>query len=208
MLPAFRYLDIPNFDQVSNKLLDLVTTSLYKTFVDGNTVFRFIKTEDAVEFDIRDNKEFWNFLDRDEVLGLVPELSQALEDLGVTPLKMALILVTDDGTPLHSDFASAGTVERINWPIVNGETSQTWFIEVLPQASTKIADPHSMEENKAYRVYDPRDAVKRLDSYILTRPIAFNFTVPHYVHKIDNEKTHPDLPRLLLTIDIDRSLIK
>jgi len=208
MLPAFRYLDIPNFNRVSKRLLDLVTTSLYKTFVDGNTVFRFIKTEDAVEFDIRDNKEFWNFLNCEEVLGLVPELSQALNDLRVTPLKMALILVTDDGTPLHSDFASQGTVERINWPIVNGETSQTWFIEVLPHASGTIADPHSMEENKAYRVYNPQDAVKRLDSYILTRPIVFDFTVPHYVHKINNEKTHPDLPRLLLTIDIDRSLIK
>jgi hypothetical protein len=208
MLPAFKYLDIPNFDQISKILLDLVTTSLYKTFVNGNTVFRFTKTHDTVEFDIRDNKEFWNFLDCQEVLGLVPELSQALKNLGVTPLKMALILVTDEGTPLHSDFAPEGTIERINWPIVNGNTSQTWFIEVLPHTNTKIADPYSMESNKGYCVYDPKDAVKRLGSYILTQPIAFNFTVPHYVHTIDNEKTHPDLPRLLLTIDIDRSLIK
>jgi len=208
MSPAFRYLEIPNFDQVSNKILELVTTRLYKTVVDGNTVFRFCETPDAVEFDIRNNKEFWNFLDCQEILGLVPELSQILNNLKVTPLHMSLIVVTNDGTPLHSDFAPEGTVERINWPIANGHTSQTWFMEVSPYANVEISDPQSKEANKEYCLYDFKDAVRKLGSYILTRPVVFDFTVPHYVQSINNKKTHPDLPRLLLTIDIDRSLIK
>jgi hypothetical protein len=211
MLPAFKYLDIPNFDQISKILLDLVTTRLYKTNVDGDIVFRFINTDNAVKFDIKDNKEFWNFLNCQEVLTLVPELAQALKNLGVTPLKIALILVTEYGTPIHRDYATEGTVERINWPIVNGNTSQTWFVEVLPEADVIEANNRvheKVDSYKGFRVYDPKDVIRTLDSYILTQPVAFNFTVPHCVHTINNEKTHPDLPRLLLTIDIDRSLIK
>ena len=205
-MTPFCYLDIPNHQQISNKLLDLVTNSLYSNYnpKTKNTYFSFTPTPGQPKFDIRNNNEFWNMLDYQDLLTHVPELKEALDKLGVTIVNMNLIMVKTGEAVLHSDLSgNPALTERINWPIVNALTSETRFYKMKPAPATKVGRAVSGEPNKGFIMYSPAEIESWLGTYTLSQPLIFNFKIPHSVHPIPGSiTTHPGMPRLLLTITV------
>lgn len=199
-MQPFKYLDVDNHEVVSKKLYDLILNSLYKNqspYGYSYLTFR-PQIEGQEKYDIKTNNEFWNFLDYREVLDLIPELKQTLEQLDVTPLSIALLVVRKGYGQLHSDRSGHNTEMRINWPIVNCETTKTVFYKLKTTETIEKADPPSGEGNKWFFLYDPKDIEQEIGTYTLTKPIVFKFTVPHSV-TVDFEKN--TIPRMLLTID-------
>lgn len=210
MIIPFRYLDIPNFDIVSQRLLEMVSSNLYITEHNNSKVLRFSKpATEYQKFDISGPTDFWNYLDIREILLMIPELKIILKDLEVTPLSMGLLIVKNLNGNLHSDPGQPSVLSRINWPIVNGTICKTTFYQLKDNANFTIGQNLSNDHLKAHPVYNAEDIESELGSYILTQPVALNTKHPHQISPIkDAVSERPDLPRLVLSIALNKDLIE
>lgn len=208
-MKPYAYLDIPNHQAISQRLLDLFTTSLYRNYSPDtkNTYYTFTPKPGQTPYDIKLNTEFWNMLNTQDLLIHIPELKEALVKLNIEMVNISYIVVKSGEAVLHSDLAGDPELtERVNWPIANAATSETRFYSVKNTVSTTVGKANSGEPNKDYIMYNPRDTVEHLGTYVLSKPIIFNFRTPHSVHRVPGAAPErPDLPRLLLTITVRKS---
>ena len=204
---ACRYIDIENFETISKKILRLIITSLYKSETEfGDILFKFHKDyEDHKRYNIFEHTNFWNFLDYHELLSMVPELKESLDKINVQPYTMSLLVITEGYGTLHSDSPSKSNV-RINIPIFNcdDETKTCFFKMKSNQTITTDYVPPNIDEHNFTKFYNFEDIDYEIGHYVLTKPVLFNYKIPHAV--ILSEKAK--FPRLVLNIDFDSATIK
>ena len=206
----FKYLDIPNFAVVSQRMFELISNGIYSMPNGKNTLLKFSPGPTTKLLDLSQPTDFWNFLDNVEVFTLIPELKTALDELGVSVIgKINLLIIKESSTYyIHSDLAKHKALSRINWPIINGTISKTIFYECNQNITPKIEQSLSREPAKNFLVYEHKDVISEIGSYVLTQPVAIDESVPHEVVLIDGStKERNDYPRLVLSISIDKDLV-
>ena len=205
---ACRYIDIENFETISKKLLRLVVTSLYKSETEfGDILFKFHKDyEDHERYNIFEHTNFWNFLDYHDVLSMVPELKESLDKINVQPYMMSLLVITEGYGTLHSDSPSKSNNIRINIPIFNcdNETKTCFFKMKNNRTITTGYVPPRVDKHNLTKSYSHEDIDYEIGHYVLTKPVLFNYMIPHAIIRSKKAK----FPRLVLTIDFDSDTIK
>jgi hypothetical protein len=204
---ACRYIEIENHETISKKILHLVNTSLYKSETDrGDILFKFHKDFEEHElYNIYEHTNFWNFIDCDDILSLVPELKCSLDNIDVHPYMMSLLVITEGYGILHTDAPSKHNI-RINIPILNCDPeTKTHFFKMKTDriVSTDYIPPKIDEDNQT-KFYDPADIDYEIGHYILTKPVLFDYLIPHAVVLSETAK----FPRLVLNIDFDSDTLK
>ena len=176
----YKFLDIPNYSLISNKIYDYVLTKT--DIMTGDTV--------------------WNETNQQEILNEVPELKLVLDNLQLKVERHggeAIAIVKADpgiGIKIHMDY---DTEPRILWPIRNCQGSYTKFFKVNP---TNIIQQRRVVDGSIYNylITDPESA-KQIDSLELTAPVVFTPWIPHGVW------CNPDCnePRLTMTIKFNNN---
>ncbi len=206
-MTAYRYIDIENYEIIRKKVLWLIITSLYKSETElGDILFKFHKDiDDQENYNIFEHTNFWNFIDYHDVLSMVPELKESLDKINVQPYMMSLLVITEGYGTLHTDAPSKSNI-RINIPIFNcdDETKTCFFKMKNSQIITTDYVPPNIDEHNLTKFYNFEDIDYELGHYVLTKPVLFNYMIPHAVVLSEKAK----FPRLVLNIDFDSDTIK
>ena len=173
MQQPFKFLNIPDHEQVSREMLDFLEhhTDIIKSYP----------------------PQFWNPVEIKTVLQCVPSLKKFLIRYKLIPVQMSVIIFDPITmyTRIHSD--PLDTYVRLLWPIKNCAGSLTKFYDIPKQEmveGTKInwkdsskvhLDHYDNLEQNVY--YPPLDREwPEIDQVELTGPIAFDGSVPHGVN--------------------------
>ena len=206
-MKPFKYLDIENYDIITEKLRYYILNSLYLNQTEKSDInFTFTKRFDGQPlYDIRSHKTFWNFLDFNDVLNAIPELNVACQKLDISPFNFNLIVIPRDYGELHSDAQpdKASFPFRINWPVHNCDsfTKVRFFkLKTNKTINTNYVPPNAtVKEETPTSIYDKTDIDHALGYYILTKPVLINYLVPHAVEFPKGFLA--SYPRVIMSID-------
>ena len=154
----YKFLDIPNHKLISDKLYDYVANHTY----------------------VPHEEKFTNPLNVEEAYSYVPELKEALDNLGLEMTYLSIIQSIPgsyfDGG-VHIDVGDAIHGARFIWPVYNCIGSETRFFEI-PEEFMKFS-----EVPDGYHAIIPTipPPYKQIDQYELTAPAAIDTRVPHGV---------------------------
>ena len=177
MRPIYRFLDVDNYQDLSDQLYDFVVnhTDIIKPF-------------DPV---------FFTDVDVACTLAHVPLLKEFLSLRFLVPTKMSVIVVPANSKPnLHVD--TADPFVRILWPVRNCTGSQTKFYDIPRECLrlTNLSDGVFF-----YDIIEQREW-QSLGEFELTAPVVFDASVAHEVHPSPDATGH----RISFTIGFDRDL--
>jgi hypothetical protein len=149
----YKFIDIPNHEIISSKVYD---------YIINNT-------------DILNRNHSWHYLQYLDVLGQIPELKTALDNLNLIPCMMAIVSCKPDSTvKVHVD---SGPSTRILWPVKNCSGSYTKFFDVPEDCIVERKGP----EGDTYFEITSLENAKLLDQINLTSPVVFTPKIPHGV---------------------------
>jgi len=172
MADLYRYIDVENFEQLSDKL--------YRYVVDHTNIL--------------ETKLFWNTLVRDDVLEAIPELEQALGKVIPAKIVMVAIFYTPPGFEggIHIDRGPFDY--RLLMPVHSCEGSYTKFFDLN---GNEVIERYS-GENKTDPYYEVQDKFPmiEIDSVETVRPIIVNVKAPHGIFTNPNTIS----PRLTCTV--------
>ena len=177
MRPIYKFLDIDNFQAVSDQM------------------YRFIVNHT----DILKAKEPMFFTDVGiaHTLAHAPLLKEFLDSQFLVPTKMSVIVVPADSAPyLHVD--TLDPFVRILWPVRNTAQSQTKFYDV-PRECLELAS--FLDGVLYYNITEKRNW-ELLTEFELSSPLVFDASVAHAVHPAPGTTGH----RISFSVGFDRDL--
>lgn len=208
MLP-FKYLEIDNHKFISDKIKKLIEEQLYINFNSiGDIEFSFVGKHPYQEkYDILQHTNFWNFLSNESIIKFAPELIMSLNKLNIFPISYNLLISREDfyGV-LHSDGGDKNHPYRINWPILNCDDSVKTIFYKLKNSTLIDFDYKSKPFKEKLRqisletaIYDHNDIEDVIDFYVLSKPVIFNYSIPHNILWPKDKQLN--FPRCILAID-------
>lgn len=212
MVP-FKYLEISNHVYISNRLCDLILNSVYANKMsNGDIEFSFRpRHETQKKYNILHHQNFWNFLNLNEVLELIPELDECFKKIKIQPFNLNLLVVNEGYGILHTDGGPRINNLRINWPVYNCHPqTRTVFYKLKSKKTIQTDyDPPTIEddtENLKTKFYDTNEIDYEIGYYNLTQPVLINYTIPHAVKNPDDIKI--TYPRILMSVDFTGTSLK
>lgn len=154
----FRYLDVNNWQSIADK------------------VYLYVKNET----NILETDEFWNFTDREKLLEYAPELETYFISLGLNISHFAIIKMVDGHpTDIHIDWQAP--TSRIQWPILNCESSTTKLYKIVK------GKPRVDIVGKIFYWNLSGAEFEVVDEFKLNKPLVWRTNLPHCVFPTNNE---------------------
>lgn len=169
----YKFIDIPNYQLISDKMYDYIVN----------------KT------DILSGEAIWNWIDKEQVLNSIPELTEAMTDIGLE-IERISVIKTEPKTNIriHIDYDKE---PRMLWPIKNCVGSFTNFFKV---DAVNIVEKRGVKNDIYYLILHP-ELAEQIDSLELVSPVIFTPWIAHGVWS--NQKYNE--PRLTMTIKFKNS---
>lgn len=164
----YKFIDIPNYQIISDKMYDYIVN----------------KT------DILSGEAIWNWIDKDQVLNSIPELTEAMTNIGLEIERISVIKTkSKTNIRIHIDYDKE---PRMLWPIKNCVGSFTNFFKVDPK---NIVEKRGVKNDIYYLILHP-ELAEQIDSLELVAPAMFK---PWIAHGVWSNQKYND-PRLTMTI--------
>jgi hypothetical protein len=190
MRPTHRFLDIPDYQQVSDEIYEYVV--------------------DRTDLLNENKKEFFSYMDVDEMLKHTPLLQKFLQEKSLHPTVIGIVVVHVNSPPnlhvdsppnLHVDFVDTlhTTYVRMLWPVKHCYGSRTIFYDVPKEFLTITQQQNGIPY---YDIPTDRDW-EYLNEFELTSPVVFDSMMPHEVVLAPNATDH----RISCTIGFSKELL-
>jgi hypothetical protein len=164
----YKFIDIPGHSLISDKVYNYVLNNT--DIITGNAI--------------------WNWTNQQEILGAVPELKIATDNLQLEIERISIIKAQPKSNiRIHIDYDRE---PRMLWPIRNCQGSYTKFFDVDPANVTE----HRGVKNDIYYLIKSPETAQQIDSLELVSPIMFKPWIAHGVW------TNPDCEESRLTMTI------
>jgi hypothetical protein len=173
----YKYIDINNYEIISEKIYDFVLTKT--DILQGNP------------------KQVWNNLSNKQFLDCVPELAESFKELGQGLSAVLITIFKVEPKTNISVHTDGGNHARLLWPVRNCKGSYTKFYEV----DERNIEKRNTGDGKYAHILNVKDA-NLLESVELIKPIVFKPWIPHGI--MTNPSCEE--PRLTLTISFNKSL--
>lgn len=214
MVP-YKFLDIENHADISKQLEVLFLNSVYLNVNEyRDRIFTFDPLyPDQPLYDVTKHRALWNYLPLEDVFGKCPDIKDALDLLGLQVTGCSVLIITHDGSGarlgLHSDASISGFPYRLNWPVYQCMSgTKTSMYKLKPGAVNLLANgmdvytppsQHIVSKSET-GIYRTDDIESELASFIMDRPLLFNYTIPHRVYDIESNVPYP---RILISFDLE-----
>jgi len=177
MRSIYKFLDIDNFQEISDQMYDFVTN--HSDILKPKTPTFFTDVNIA------------------HTLTHVPLLKEFLDSQFLVPTKMSVIVVPADSAPyLHVD--TVDPFVRILWPVRNTAGSCTKFYDV-PREYLELTS--FLDSVWYYNITETREW-EQLTEFELSSPLVFDASVAHAVYPAPTATGH----RISFSVGFDRDL--
>jgi hypothetical protein len=182
MQRTHKFLDIPDYQRVSDEIYEYVV--------------------DCTDLLNDNNKEFFSYMDVDEMLKHTPLLQKFLQEKSLQPIIIGIVIThVNSPSNLHVDFVDTlqTTYVRMLWPVKHCHGSRTIFYNIPKEYLTVTQQDNGIPY---YEIPTDRDW-GHLDEFELKSPVVFDVMVPHEVVLAPNATDH----RISCSIGFNKDLL-